>query len=125
MNIYYLTVAYSLRYADMANEGNYFTRTFNVVQRIFSLIKELISYRPCYEDFQQNKEKLQRDFTAIHQAVEANQKPICIYFVSAHDHNGAILGNQLYYYHHYKIQNLQKHFAVALCCCTKTCFFSG
>jgi len=109
----YLTVAYSLRYADIANKGNCISRVFNIVQRAFSLIKELIFYRPSLFDFQRNAEKLHRDFADINQSIATNDKPICVYFVSAHDHNGAILGNHLYYYHHYKIQGLQKHFAVA------------
>ncbi|MBS3904890.1 MAG: hypothetical protein KGZ39_06155 [Simkania sp.] len=109
----YLKVAYSLRYADEPNTGNCLSRIAHVVQRTFALIKELIYYRPSYQDFQTNRKKLQRDFEVINQTVSESQKPLCVYFVSAHDHNGAILGNQLYYYHHYKIQGLQNHFAVA------------
>lgn len=109
----YLKVAYSLRYAQETNEGNCLTRIWRVVQRTLSLIKELLYYRPEYGHFEQNREKLERDFTVINAKVVENQKPICVYFVSAHDQNGAILGNHLYFYHHYKIQNLQKHFAVA------------
>lgn len=109
----YLAVAYSLRYADIPNEGHCIARVWHVAQRVFSLIKELICYSPSYFDFDKNREKLETDFTAINQTIAGNQKPICIYFVSSHDYNGAILGNPLYYYHHYKIQDLQKYFAVA------------
>lgn len=109
----YLKVAYSLRYADESNTGNCFSRICTIVQRTFALIKELIFYRPSFTDFQDNKKKLQNDFEIINQDVSTNKKPLCVYFVSSLDHNGAILGNQLYYYHHYKIQGLQKHFAVA------------
>jgi|GEM_PF-3054670 len=109
----YLKVAYSLRYADEPNIGNCLTRITHIVQRTFALITELIYYRPSSDDFQTNREKLQRDFELINQRVSENQKPLCVYFVSSHDHNGAILGNQLYYYHHYKVEGLQKHFAVA------------
>ncbi len=109
----FLKVAYSLRYADEPNEGNCLTRVLHVVQRVFSLIKELVKRTALTSDFQQNREKLGRDFEAIGKTLADNDKPICVYFVSAHDHNGAILSNPLYYYHHYKIQNLQKHFAVA------------
>lgn len=109
----YIKVAYSLRYANEPNKGNFIARIYHAAQRVFLLIKEIIYYRPRYSDFRENREKLQRDFAEIRSTLAENQKPICVYFVSAHDHNGAILGNQLYYYHHYKIQNLQKHFAVA------------
>jgi len=108
----YLKVAYSLRYANIPNEGNFIVRMWHAVQRIVSLIKELI-HSLSYLDLLENREKLKRDFTAINLTVAENQKPICIYFVSTYDHSGAILGNTLYYYHHYKIQDLQKHFAVA------------
>ncbi|MCP5507775.1 MAG: hypothetical protein H7A37_05700 [Chlamydiales bacterium] len=109
----YLKVAYSLRYANEQNTGNFLARITTVAQRIFALIKELIYYRPTLGDFDTNRKKLKEDFEVINQTVSKNQKPLCVYFVSAQDHNGAILGNQLYYYHHYKIQGLQKHFAVA------------
>lgn len=109
----YLKAAYSLRYADKPNNGNCILRACRAAQRALSLIIELIFYRPSYAAFQRNREKLQKDFADLNQAVADNQKPICVYFVSARDHNGAILGNQLYYYHHYKIRNLQKEFAVA------------
>ena len=109
----YLQVAYSFRYSNDPTVGNYFSRIFQIVQRTFALIKEILYYRSRREDFETNKGKLQRDFEVITQKVSENQKPLCIYFVSSHDSNGAILGNHLYYYHHYKIQELQKHFAVA------------
>jgi hypothetical protein len=109
----HLKVAYSLRYADEPNTGNCLSRIANVVKRTFALIKELINYRPCLSDFKINIEKLNRAFEKINKTVQGNQKPLCVYFVSSQDHNGAILGDHLYYYHHYKIQGLQKHFAVA------------
>lgn len=109
----YLKVAYSLRYADEPNEGNFFNRICNIVQRIFALIKEIIYYQPSYLNFEANKGKLQRDFKVINQTISDSQKPLCVYFVRAHDHNGAILGTPAYYYHHYKIKGLQEHFAVA------------
>lgn len=91
----YLKVAYSLRYADEPNTGNCLTRIPHVVQRTFALIKELIYYRPSYRDFQTNREKLQRDFEVINQTVSENQKPLCVYFVSAHDHQGDCKKNLL------------------------------
>ena len=109
----YLKVAYSIRYKDEPNTGNYLERIIRVVQRTFTLIKELIAYRPQHLDFYRNREQLNTDFEKINNTLLKNEKPLCVYFVSAHDDNGAILGNHLYYYHHYKIQGLQKHFAVA------------
>lgn len=109
----YLKVAYSLRYADESNEGNVVSRTYQVAKRLFSLIKELLFGRPFSFIFHKNIEKLQKEFEVMGQTIGQNEKPICVYFVSAHDTNGAILGTPLYYYHHYKIRNLQKYFAVA------------
>lgn len=109
----YLKVAYSLRYANEPHENNHLTRVYHVAKKVFSLINEILLYRPSFFDFAKNREKLQKDFREITNTLTQNTKPICIYFVSANDHNGAILGNHLYYYHHYKIQNLQKHFSVA------------
>lgn len=109
----YLKVAYSLRYPDKPNVGHCFARNRLVLQRTLALIKEVLRHRPTKQDFQTNREKLQRDFEAIKHRISENKKPLCVYFVSSHDESGAILGNQLYYYHHYKIRKLQKHFAVA------------
>lgn len=106
----YLKVAYSVRYKNEPNSGNLLERICKVVQRTFALIREILSARVS---FFKNREKLAADFEVINQKVSKNQKPLCVYFVSAHDFNGAILGNHLYYYHHYKIQGLQKYFAVA------------
>jgi hypothetical protein len=109
----YLKVAYSLRYAQETHESNHLTQVYHVTKKVFSLIKEILFYRPSPFDFHQNRKKLQKDFKEITNTLTRNTKQICIYFVSANDHNGAILGNHLYYYHHYKIQNLQKYFLVA------------
>ena len=109
----YLEVAYSLRYSDVDHEESCLGRIWQAVQRVFSLIQEIICYQPLSYDFLKNRVRLEKDFGEIVQTVVDNEKPLCMYFVSAQDHNGAILGDSLYYYHHYKIQNLQKHFAVA------------
>ncbi|NDE82032.1 MAG: hypothetical protein EB051_00225 [Chlamydiia bacterium] len=110
----YLRVAYSLRYKDEPNSGNCPTRIAHVVQRTFSLIKEVITQGGDFKGtLLRNKEKLQRDFEVINQTVSGSQKPLCIYLVSGFDDSGAVLGNHVYYYHHYKIQGLQQHFSVA------------
>jgi len=110
----YLNVAYSLRYAKEPNDGNCIARIFRVVQRVFALIREIITYRPSETSFQTNRKKLQTDFETIEKTLSSEcSKSICVYFVSAYDSNGAILGDHLYYYHHYKITSLQKDFAVA------------
>ncbi|MCB1112678.1 MAG: hypothetical protein KDK72_08495, partial [Chlamydiia bacterium] len=54
----YLKVAYSLRYANEQNTGNFLARITTVAQRIFALIKELIYYRPTLGDFDTNRKKL-------------------------------------------------------------------
>lgn len=110
----YLGVAYSLRYKDEPNSGNCLTRIAHIVQRTFSLIKEVVTQGGNFKTtLSRNKQKLERDFEVINKTVLGSQKPLCIYFVSGFDHSGAVLGNHVYYYHHYKIQGLQKHFAVA------------
>lgn len=109
----YFYVAYSIRYANHENEGNYFSRFKNIAHRAFLLIKELWYYRPIQDHFDKNRVRLTTDFDVMTKALANSQKPICVYFVSNHDHNGAILGDHLYYYHHYKIRGLENHFAVA------------
>jgi hypothetical protein len=108
----YLNVAYSLRFANEANEGNLAIRVCRTVHRVFLLIKELVSNKPWLCRFQAIREKLEEDFARIGSTVSENEKPLCVYFVSNFDNNGAILGKPVYYYHHYKIQDLQKHFSV-------------
>jgi hypothetical protein len=109
----YLETAYSLRYADEPNEGSGLSRACRVAQRTLTLIKELVCYRPTGRNFLATREKLGRDFRIMADAASRSEKPLCVYFVSSSDHNGAIVGTPLYYYHHYKIRNLQKYFAVA------------
>ncbi len=109
----YLQVAYSHRYANEPNEGCCLSRVSTVAQRIFSLVKELLFYHSTKRGFQVTREKLQKEFAKINRTVANNQMPLCIYFVSEHDETGGILGHQIYYYHMYKIQNLQQHYAVA------------
>jgi hypothetical protein len=108
----YLSTAHSIRYPSESEQSS-IAKTWNTIQSYFSLIKELITYRPRASDFKTNILKLNADFQKINQKIAQNDKPICAYFVSTSDHNGAILGDQLYYYHHYKIQNFEQHYAVA------------
>lgn len=102
----YLSSARALRFKDNA-EGK------NIFQQYRTVIREFFNYQPSAQNFQNNIEKLNRDFQKKNNAIEGNVKPICAYFVSSFDQNGAILGDHLYYYHHYKIQNFEKHYAVA------------
>jgi len=86
----------------------------HLVQRTFSLIKEVVTQGCNFQaTLSTNQEKLQRDFEVINQTVSGSQKPLCIYFVTGFDDSGAVLSNHVYYDHHYKIQGLQQHFAVA------------
>jgi len=109
----YLSVAYSLRFKDSDKQENFFKRIFEVVSQFFQLVKELITYRPNWYSFDHNIKKLDSDFDGINKRLNESDKPICAYFVSSNDRNGAIIGDPLYYYHHYKIQKFQKHFDVA------------
>ncbi len=111
----YLSTAYSLRYGDEAfsPEDNFVKKIYTTIQRYFSLIKELYYYQPRKSDFIKNIQKLDNDFIKMRGNIANNTKPICAYFVSSYDSNSAILGDQLYIYHHYKIRNFEKHYAVA------------
>jgi hypothetical protein len=102
----YLSTAKDLRF-------KYKTDGKNIFQQYWTVIKEIIFYRLDYKDFYTNIEKLDNDFLEKNNAIGNNGKPLCAYFVSSYDQNGAILGNRLYYYHHYKIKNFEKHYAVA------------
>ncbi len=110
----YLSTAYSLRYGnEPSREGGILERIYTTIQRYFSLIKELYFYRPCCSDLIKNTKKLDSDFEKMCENIAQNTKPILAYLVSSHDENGAILGDHLYYYHHYKIKKLEEHYAVA------------
>lgn len=103
---FYLSTARALRFkAD--TEGK------NIFQQYKTLIKEILGYCPSQKNFQKNIDRLDKEFSKMTDSVAENTKPICAYFVSSHDHNGAILGDHLYYYHHYKIHNFEKQYAVA------------
>ena len=102
----YLSTARTLRFKGN-DEGK------NIFQQYQTVIKEFFNYRPSSQNFQKNIEKLDKDFSEKNNVIETNNKPICAYIVSSYDENGAILGDHLYYYHHYKINNFEKHYAVA------------
>lgn len=112
---FYLSTAYSLQYGNQSSISDEGTvkKILTTIQRYISLVKELCSYRPRRFDFVENIRKLDNDFQRMREAVAHNTKPICAYFVSSYDSNGAILGNHLYFYHHYKIRNFEKDYAVA------------
>ncbi|MDB6080967.1 MAG: hypothetical protein JWO53_239 [Chlamydiia bacterium] len=107
----YFSTAYKLRFRNADSKLN--TTIFVIFKRCVLLIYELISYRPTLENFQRNSVRLDLDFAALNETIKDNDKPICAYFVSSEDSNGAILGDPVYYYHHYKINNFQKQYAVA------------
>lgn len=111
----YLSTAYSLTYNDKTeNQGkNTLEKICTTIKNYFSLIRNLIHYRPRESDFTEVAECLDDNFQKINEKISKNNKPICAYFVSSYDENGAILGKQLYYYHHYKIRNFEKDYAVA------------
>lgn len=63
--------------------------------------------------FKRNIKRLDLDFDKLNNQLTQTKREICAYFVSSKDHNGAILGDHVYYYHHYKIGRLEKHFDVS------------
>ena len=107
----YLSTAYDLRFADQPidPELNVITKIYMVFERYITLIKESF----YSHTFEYNTQRLDADFQRINTKLRENAKPICAYMVSSFDNNGAILGDRLYYYHHYKIQQFEKHYAVA------------
>ena len=109
----YLSVAHSLRYKEINHDKGGIFKIYHVIPQYLQLIKELINYRPSLVSFARNIQKLNTDFETINNSLSKGEKPICAYFVSANDHNGAIIGDPLYYYHHYKIKQFQKHYDVA------------
>ena len=108
----YLSTAYALRFKEVDNQGNFIQRIVQVVRQTWQLIHELLNFKPNLLTFRHNAEKLETDFQSLNEKVKDSNKPICAYFVSSTDHNGSILGNHLYYYHHYKIRKFERHYAV-------------
>lgn len=109
----FLSTAYSIRFPEKhGSEG-----VFRKIQRVFSqclqLVKEILGVRPSREMFARNIERLENSFEDIRGRIQSSSKPICCFMVAPYDDNGAILGDNSYYYHHYKIRNFEKHFSVA------------
>ena len=109
----YLSTAYALRFKNITEESGRFDRFRGKLRRYKQLISELLRMRGFPSIFIRNAERLTADFEKINGEVEKTQRAICAYFVSSKDTNGAILGNHLVYYHHYKIAKFQKHFDVS------------
>ncbi|HEV8051404.1 MAG TPA: hypothetical protein VGP47_02840 [Parachlamydiaceae bacterium] len=109
----YLATAYSLRFKDIKPENGIFSHLKGNISRYAQLIKEILQMESNQTIFQRNVQRLDVDFDRLNNELDITTKPICAYFVSSEDHNGAILGDHLYYYHHYKIDNFKKHFDVS------------
>lgn len=112
----YLSTARALRFTEVHENENVFRKCYRFFNEHIQLIKEIFSYRPNHyepDPFASNIRKLDADFEKNNQLIGRETKPICAYFVSSHDENGAILGDHLYYYHHYKMKNFAKHYSVA------------
>jgi hypothetical protein len=109
----YLSTAYALRFKDIQPESGKLARLRGKIDRYKQLIGELLRMGGSRYIFNHNIERLDSDFGKLDSELNKTNRAICAYFVSANDHNGAILGNHVYYYHHYKIGSFQKHFDVS------------
>lgn len=91
---------------------NFLQRFYKKFCLFFSIIKNTFIK---FDDFQRtiNTDKLREEFKKIRHQHHSDSKPICVYVVEgSNDGNGAILGNNLVYYHLYKIKLLSKHYNV-------------
>lgn len=109
----YLSTAYSLRYKDIKPESGIFAPLKGKINRYRQLIREVLQMGGSQAIFNRNIERLDADFDRFNSELNKTKRAICAYFVSSEDTNGAILGNHLYYYHHYKIEKFKKHFDVS------------
>lgn len=109
----YLSTAYSLRYKTIKPEARIFTRINGNIRRHKQLIGEVLHMRGSQEIFKRNVQRLDVDFSRLNRDLKKTKKEICAYFVSSNDHSGAILGDHLYYYHHYKIDKFKQHFDIS------------
>jgi hypothetical protein len=109
----YLSTAYALRFKDIQPENGAFSRLSGKISRYKQLIGEVLNMRGSQSAFKRNIERLDSDFAKLNGELTRTKRAICAYFVSAQDYNGAILGDPVYYYHHYKIKKLEKHFDVS------------
>ena len=95
-----LSTAYAMKFPNKRH--NIFRRFYEKIKLLFRMIFDPVG------DLQQNIQILQYEFNTIRDnaACSPGQK-VCLYVVEKSDHNGAILGNNLIYYHLYKIQYFQ------------------
>ncbi len=110
----YFSTAYSLRYPEYVEPSlNLAQRVVAVFQRVKVLLEELLySYFTSFEKLLVIQD-LRQDFAALSQKLPESEKPICAYFISSKDHNGALLSRRVYYYHHYKLQQYEQHYALS------------
>lgn len=106
---FYLLAAYEVRYKEEQNDGFIVIRVVEVAKRTFQLLFEIIIYIPNDTSFKFNAQRLDQEFRELS---DDETKPLMVYFVSGHDSNGAILGDPVRYYHHYKIRQYGAHFSV-------------
>jgi len=115
----YIASAYKTKFEAQEKKENIIIRLSLKVYRFFLLIKELLIaiLRPTSRnEIRSNIKRLKTDFDRVNERLkkDTSQKDLCVYFVGSHDNpSGAILGNHLYYYHHYKIKEFEKHYSVA------------
>lgn len=112
----YLSTAYALRFKDHQPEKGIFSRLFGKIKRYAQLIREFSNMNESNKKTltqNLNKFRLESDFEKLNSELATKKRAICAYFVSALDANGAILGDDVYYYHHYKIGRFEKHFDVS------------
>lgn len=109
----YLSTAYALRFKDLQEENGIFSRLWWKIKRYKQLIGEVLYASGNQSIFERNIVKLDSDFAKLNDKLVKTKRAICAYFVSAQDYNGAILGDPVYYYHHYKIGGFEKHFDVS------------
>ena len=109
----YLSTAYKLRFSNITEESGWWDQLCGKLSRYKQLISEVLQMGGYQGLFRRNAQRLTTDFATLNREVAKTNRAICAYFVSSNDTNGAILGNHLVYYHHYKIGNLQKHFDVS------------
>ncbi|MBA3815966.1 MAG: hypothetical protein H0X29_05515 [Parachlamydiaceae bacterium] len=109
----YFSTAYALRFKDFQIEKGVFSRLFGKIKRYKQLIGEVLRMDSSQSALKHNIDRLDSDFAKINDKLVNTKRPLCAYFVSDQDYNGAILGDPVYYYHHYKIGKFEKHFDVS------------
>ncbi|NGX33887.1 MAG: hypothetical protein K1060chlam1_00229 [Candidatus Anoxychlamydiales bacterium] len=113
----YLATAYGLKYNEIEKNENFLKRSILKIYRLFLVTKEILNsivFPTSKATIDNNINKLQLDFQKKNRNLsDISNKDICVYIVGSYDNaGGAILGNHLYYYHHYKIENFEKYFDV-------------